>query len=57
MCQIAPGEDDTWNARCHANRLHVSSLLEGGHVGGESPPSIKVCYRKKKQRKENQGKE
>ena len=31
---MAPGEDDTWHARCHTHRLHVSRLLGGGHGGG-----------------------
>ena len=35
---MPPREGDTWHARCHTHRLHVSRLLGGGHVGGESPP-------------------
>ena len=37
-CQMAPGEDDTWHARCQTHRLHVSRLLGGGHVGVSHPP-------------------
>ena len=36
---MAPREDDTWHAMCHTHRLHMSRLLEGGHMGGESPPT------------------
>ena len=36
---MAPGEGDTWHAKCHTHRLHVSRNLGGGHVGGESPPT------------------
>ena len=25
--------------QCHTHRLHVSRLLGGGHMGGESPPT------------------
>ena len=31
---MAPGEGDTWHARCHTHKLHVIYVEGGGHVGG-----------------------
>ena len=40
---MAPGEDDTWHARCHTHRL-----LGGGHVRRViQPPPIKFAIEKK----------
>ena len=47
---MAPGEDDTWHARCHTHRLqHVINVREED-MGGEGvshPPTDQSFNRKK----------
>ena len=49
---MAPGEGDTWHARCHTHKQHVIYVEGGGHVGGViQPPPMKATKRKKRQKK------
>ena len=50
-------EDDTWHARCHTHRLHVSRLLGGGHVGVSHPHRSKFAIEEKNKEKKTKGRE
>ena len=59
---MAHGEGNTWYAKCHTHKLHVSRLLRRRTYGGViHPPSIKVFKKKinrkreKSQRKRGRG--
>ena len=62
---MAPGEGDTWHARCHTHKLHVSRLLRRKTCGGGliHPQPIKVLIKiiiiiigKERKAKEREGK-